>query len=86
MSFLNTQHQKCGLVIGINYENDGQAKLNGCIEDTVNISQFLKEKCGYAEDNIELLTDNTTLKPTRQNIINSIEGMVEGIRSIIPDI
>ena len=44
MSFLNTQHQKCGLVIGINYENDSSAKLNGCIEDTVNISNFLQKK------------------------------------------
>ena len=80
MSFLNTQHHKCGLVIGINYENDSQAKLNGCIEDTVNISQFLKDKCGYQESNIELLTDNTTLKPTKQNIINSIQRLVERVK------
>lgn len=80
MSFLNTHHHKCGLVIGINYENDSGAKLNGCIEDTVNISQFLREKCGYPESDIQLLTDNTTVKPTRQNIINSIKNLVDRVK------
>jgi hypothetical protein len=80
MSFLNTSSVKCGLVIGINYENDGAAKLNGCIEDTKNIVTFLKNKCGYQDSDIQLLTDNTAMKPTKQNIINSINMLVKRVK------
>ena len=45
MVFLNTVNNKCGLVIGINYEDDLNAKLNGCINDTKKICNFLKKKC-----------------------------------------
>ena len=82
MSFLNTEHNKCGLVIGINYENDDNAKLNGCINDTSNICNFLKSRCGYSDSNIQLLTDNTNVKPTRQNIINAIQVLVQKVKDI----
>ena len=77
MSFLNTSNNKCGLIIGINYENDSNAKLNGCINDTKSISNFLRDRCGYLDDNIELMTDDTSIKPTRQNIINAIQMLVK---------
>lgn len=80
MSFLNTSNTKCGLVIGINYEDDSNAKLNGCINDTQSITNFLRERCGYQENNIELLTDNTAIKPTRQNIINAIQTLVAKVK------
>lgn len=82
MSFLNTSNTKCGLVIGINYENDTKAKLNGCINDTQSISNFLRERCGYQENNIELITDYTSIKPTRQNIINAIHMLVAKVKEI----
>ena len=80
MSFLNSGNNKCGLVIGINYENDSNAKLNGCINDTKSIANFLKNRCGYQDDNIELMTDDTPLKPTRQNIINAIQMLVQKVK------
>ena len=80
MSFLNTQHTKCGLVIGINYENDSNARLNGCVNDTVSICNFLKTRCGYLDSNIQVLTDDTSVKPTKQNIINAIQVLVQKVK------
>lgn len=80
MSFLNTNYNKCALVIGINYTGIQGAELNGCINDTERISKFLKDRCNYADDNIDLITDNTLLKPTKQNIINAIKKFVQKIK------
>ena len=79
MVFLNTNNKKCGLVIGINYDGDNNAKLNGCINDTEKICNFLLEKCNFNNNNIDLLTDNTIIKPTRQNIINSFRKIIKKI-------
>ena len=73
MSFLNSGNNKCGLIIGINYVNDMDAKLNGCINDTKRITNFLKTRCGYQDENIQIITDDTTIKPTKNNIINAIK-------------
>jgi metacaspase-1 len=81
MSFLNTSDSKCGLVIGINYEGKSGAELNGCINDTQRICDFLKTRCGYQDNNIQLLTDNTSIKPTKQNIINSIKTLVQRVKN-----
>lgn len=80
MSFLNTGNAKCGLVIGINYEGKSGAELNGCINDTQRICNFLKSRCGYQDSDIQLLTDNTGLKPTKQNIINGIKKLVQRVK------
>lgn len=79
MSFLNTSNKKCALVIGINYTGIQGAELNGCITDTERISNFLIDRCNYSNNNIDLLTDNTLLKPTKINIINSIKKFVHKI-------
>lgn len=75
MSFLGTQNNKLALVIGINY-NGSQGKLNGCINDTKKIINTLKSRCGYKDSQIILLTDDTDIKPTKQNILNSIDKFV----------
>lgn len=80
MSFLNTNKPKCGLVIGINYTGKTGAELNGCINDTERVCKFLKERCGYQEENIQLLTDNTSIKPTKQNIINAIHRLIQQVK------
>ena len=80
MSFLNTNYNKCALVIGINYTGIQGAELNGCITDTNRISNFLVDRCNYNNENIEIITDDTLLKPTKQNIINSIKNFVQKIK------
>ena len=81
MSFLNTINNKCALVIGINYEGKQGAELNGCINDTIKVKNFLKSRCNYKDEEIDLLTDNTSVKPTKQNIINSINRLVSRVKS-----
>lgn len=80
MSFLNTGSNKCALVIGINYNGNAQAKLNGCINDANRINNFLKERCGFSDNNITMLTDDTAIKPTKQDIINCIRKLVQKVK------
>ena len=80
MVFLNTVNNKCGLVIGINYEDNNSARLNGCINDTKKICNFLKERCNFKDGDIDLLTDDTLIKPTKQNIINSLRKLIKKIK------
>lgn len=60
---------KKALLIGINY-NGTTTALNGCINDIHNIKQVLITKFGYKEDDITMLTDDTKLLPTRNNILS----------------
>lgn len=63
------------LLIGINYRNT-ESELNGCINDVLNIKQILIDKFGYVEEDIILLTDDTEIKPTRQNILTSLLNLI----------
>lgn len=62
---------KKALLIGINYIGSQHA-LNGCINDIKNINNTLTQKCGYDSSNIKILTDETSVKPTRSNIETNI--------------
>tara|TARA_Y200000002_G_scaffold240881_1_gene199133 strand:- start:880 stop:2304 length:1425 start_codon:yes stop_codon:yes gene_type:complete len=77
MSFLNTSYNKAALVIGINYTGHERGVLRGCINDTKKIIDFLKNKCGYNDENITLLTDETDIKPNKENIINAINNLAK---------
>ena len=66
---------KYALLIGINYS--GADQLYGCINDVNNMKSFLESRLGYT--NFILLTDNTPLKPTKKNIINAINSLVENL-------
>lgn len=61
---------KKALLIGINYENT-YSQLNGCINDVSMMETYLKSK-GFSD--ITLLTDNTEIKPTKANILSSINN------------
>lgn len=76
MSFLGTNNQKLALIVGINYEGMN-GELRGCINDTIKITDFLKTRCGYSDDNMIILTDNTDVKPTKNNILNAIDNIVD---------
>lgn len=64
---------KYGLLIGINYIGSPY-QLFGCINDTNNIKDFLQQKFYY--NNFTLLTDQTNIKPTKINIINSLTNLL----------
>jgi metacaspase-1 len=75
MSFLGTSNSKLALIIGINYVGMN-GELRGCINDTEKIIDFLKSRCGYSDSNIVILTDDTDIKPTKNNILNAIDNFV----------
>ena len=62
---------KKALLIGINYIGTPY-ELNGCINDVESIKTRLITTSGFANDKITTLTDNTPVKPTRNNIINEL--------------
>jgi hypothetical protein len=60
---------KKALLIGINYINTSY-QLNGCINDVNLVRNYIQNR-NFSE--VTTLTDNTELKPTRYNIISSLE-------------
>lgn len=67
--------KKLALLIGINYKGTS-AELNGCINDVNKMKHFLLNKCGYQEENIKILTDDTEIKPTAYNILNELGKII----------
>lgn len=70
-----TIKNKKALVFGLNY-NGTNNQLNGCINDASNISNFLKG-VGFKHQNINMITDETQVKPTASNMINSIINFIK---------
>ncbi len=70
---------KMALLIGINYK-ETEYELNGCINDVENIKNLLINKFNYNEKEIIMITDDTDIKPTRENIINEIEKMIKQVK------
>jgi len=64
---------KCALLIGINYVGTPN-ELRGCINDILQTKTMLQTYYGYTQ--FKLLTDNETIKPTKQNIINELKNIV----------
>lgn len=76
-NIIGTTGKKFAIIIGINYNNSAN-QLNGCINDANNLKMFLTSKCGYLPQNIIMLTDDgLNTKPTRQNIINSFNTLID---------
>ncbi|MCA9329857.1 caspase family protein, partial [Candidatus Saccharibacteria bacterium] len=65
---------KVALLVGINYIGQ-ECSLQGCINDVQNVRKLLLES-GYLEQNIVMLTDETPVKPTRQNIIKALVDLI----------
>jgi len=63
---------KKALLIGINYKNTPY-ELSGCIDDANRIKDFLTER-GFNEH--QIMTDDTDLKPTRENILNTFQKWI----------
>ena len=65
---------KKALLIGINYRGTKSA-LNGCINDVNSMKEYLLEH-EYTESDMTILTEDTTDKPTRNNMITAILDLV----------
>jgi hypothetical protein len=81
--------RRTALLVGINYNNNPDARLNGCYNDVINVSQYLRSVLGYAPSAITVLTDGnngavgagtaSAIPPTRQNILAGISALVAGM-------
>lgn len=67
------------LLIGINYFNIPEYRLDGCIDDICNMRNILIDAYGYDKSNITMLRDDTQnpdLMPTYENIIRELNNIV----------
>jgi hypothetical protein len=72
---------KKALFVGINYFGT-PAQLAGCINDVLNISQLLIEKCGLKTENCNFLTDDKpNAMPTRANILAGFNWLLQGAKA-----
>lgn len=65
---------KKALLIGVNYRNT-ENELEGCIDDVLNIKELLVTKYGFNERDIWMLTDDTSTKPTKVNMLNAMRSL-----------
>jgi hypothetical protein len=69
------------LHIGINY-TDTEQKLRGCINDANNISNLIKSPIyGFKDKDILIISDDTTITPTRDNIISLLINLMQNTQS-----
>lgn len=64
------------LLVGIN--KYPSAPLRGCVNDITDVAELLVKKCGFAEEEIDLLTDE---RATTQTIIKRLGWLLTGLRS-----
>jgi len=69
---LKINRKKSALLVGINYIGTPN-ELYGCINDTDSVKERISKK-GF--QNINMLTDLTTSKPTRENIIKEFTALL----------
>lgn len=65
--------KKNALLIGINYKGT-ENELNGCINDVITLKNKLTE---LKFDNINILTDDLDIKPTKNNILLGLQKLLE---------
>jgi len=69
---------KKALLIGINY-TDTSSELNGCINDSENLAQFLKSKKYFNDNEIVMMNDNEKdkLYPSNKSIWHQLKKLVK---------
>jgi len=65
---------KRALLIGINYKGTSN-QLYGCINDVNNVQQHLLSN-GFNQADIKVLTDDTSVKPTKANILAALRTLL----------
>ena len=66
------------LLIGINYEKT-EYELRGCINDVLSVEKRLKNLNCFQQ--FTVLTDNTKIKPTRDNILKALKILCSNAKS-----
>lgn len=72
-----TIKNKKALLIGINYLNTPYA-LSGCIDDTTRMKDLLSS---HGFNDFKILTDLTSTKPTKTNILNELKNLIINAKS-----
>jgi len=75
IKILYQKEMRRALLIGINYIGTSD-KLLGCINDVIIMKEVLKDKFNIEDKNILTLTDNTTYKPNKENILNAFDWLL----------
>jgi hypothetical protein len=75
---MNTPKKQTAFLVGVNYVGTPN-KLYGCINDTKNVQDLLKNKYNFT--NITLLNDETPNKPTKQNILSGLQTLLSNTNS-----
>lgn len=70
--------KKCAFLLGIIYSGTSN-QLKGCINDVKALGNKLQNNFGYTD--IVLLTDETTTKPTKKNIIDGLNKLMSDSKS-----
>lgn len=76
----NSSNTMNALIVGIDYLNTIN-ELNSCIEDALKFENYLKTKHNTNDATMSILTDNTTTKPTRQNILDKLKALLNNSKS-----
>lgn len=70
---------KRALLIGCNYTSIPNVRLNGCINDIINVRNMLIDAYGYSSSNITILRDdtkNSAILPTAKNIMDNLYDVI----------
>ncbi|KAA8915156.1 hypothetical protein TRICI_002701 [Trichomonascus ciferrii] len=81
--YSNCTGKRKALLIGINYFGS-KNELKGCINDARAVSKFLKDKYGYREEDMVILTDDQKdprSHPTKANILRGMQWLVAGAQT-----
>lgn len=70
---------KRAVLVGINYKAT-DSELRGCINDINNIRGILLNNCGYTQNNVRVLTEESPTLPTRANMEANIKWLVSGCK------
>ena len=74
--FKDSQQTRKALAIGLNYKHSAVSPLNGCINDTKTIEEFLKNN-HFNDEDIEICTDHNGQWGSYADIMNEIKQLAD---------
>merc|ERR1712167_441109 len=74
--FKDSQQTRKALVIGLNYKHSAVSPLNGCINDTKTIEEFLKNN-HFNDEDIQICTDHNGQWGSYADIMNAIKQLAD---------
>jgi len=72
---------KKALLIGIDYVNDKESYIGGCVQDVLDVEKMLIDDLGYEKENIVMLrddVDDVEMHPTATNIMRQLLSVIHG--------